>query len=307
MTLRRERWQPWVARATDAAKRLQQVVNRPVVRRWALMAALAVFLVGIPLSIRELPTELGLVAPRELLLIALVGVPAAIVANAADTKLAASLVGTRFGWYQSMYVGLVSSAANMLPLPGGALVRVTALKGSGASLLKSGVSTTLLAGLWLGLALSLGGTWIAVTHPWVAVPLLGVGVLALLGFCVALHTICRSWRLLALAVIVKLTSIAIGVIRMAWALAALGVIIPLGDLAVFAVADVAGAAVMVLPAGLGVNESVAALLAPLVAVPSAAAFLAVGLNRVVALPTLLVVTAAVAALGRERREAARLG
>jgi hypothetical protein len=91
-----------------------------------------------------------------------------------------------------------------------------------------------------------------------------------------------------------LAGIVVVVLRFIWAFAALGIVLSAADAAVFSVAGVAGSAASIVPAGLGVNESVAALLAPLASVPPAAAYLAATLNRAVALPVLMLATCVIA-------------
>lgn len=286
----------WTEKLLEAARRFNEIGQRPGLRRAALFAAIATFAIGLVVSIRQLPEGLGILGPRFLALVALVGVPTAIALNAVETRLAATLVGASFAWSQSLRIGLLSSAANMLPLPGGALVRVAALKGAGASLLRSSVTTTLTAAIWLGLALLYAGLLVLPANPMAASLLLTFGTIATVAFCAALFRACRSMKLVAIVIFVRSAAIGVGVLRMYWVLIALGVAVTYRDVGLFAVADVAGSAVSIVPAGLGISEAIAAALAPLIQVPAAAAFLAVGLNRVIALPVLIVATAATGAL-----------
>jgi hypothetical protein len=261
-----------------------------------LILAIAIFGGGLALSLKQLPEDLGQVAPRFLVLCALLAVPAAIFINAVETKLCAALAGTRFGWLEATHIGLVSSAANMLPLPGGPLVRIGALKVAGVSLLQGGIATTLIAATWVGLALTYAGASTIASHPAVGVPFLAAGGIATLACAIALFRLGRSWPLVAMVLATKSAGIAVGLVRMYLALASLGVVVSFTQACVFALADVAGSAVSIVPSGLGVNEAVAALMAPLAAVPPTVAFLAVGINRVIALPVLALASAFVAGM-----------
>lgn len=72
-------------------------------------------------------------------------------------------------------------------------------------------------------------------------------------------------------------------LRLIIAFATFGVTIGWVDAALYAIAPTLGAAVAIVPAGLGVNEAIAAGLATLIAASSASAFLAIALNRVLGL------------------------
>jgi hypothetical protein len=270
-----------------------------------LIASLVVFGGGLVLSIKQLPHDLGQVAPGFLLLSALITIPAAIVLNAAETKLSARLAGANFDWLQATHIGLVSSAANMLPLPGGPLVRIGALKLAGASLLQGGIATTLIAAIGLGLAFACAGASTVGSHPTVGMPFLAAGGIATAACAIALVRLGRSWSLVGMVLVAKSAGIAVGLLRMYWTLAALGLMVSFTQLCAFSVSDVAGSVVSIVPAGLGINEAVAALMAPLVAVPSTLAFLAVGINRVISVPVLAVAIALVAALRGARERQAR--
>ncbi|HEX7235717.1 MAG TPA: hypothetical protein VF405_02075, partial [Gammaproteobacteria bacterium] len=230
------------------------------------------------------------------LLLSALAIPIAILVNAAETKLSATLAGTNLGWLQATHIGLVSSAANILPLPGGPLVRIGALKRAGASLLQGGVATTLIAAIGVGLAFTSAGAATVGAHPSVGMSCLAVGAVATGACAIALFRLRRSWALVAMVLVMKSVGIALGLLRMYWALASLGFVVSFTALFAFAVSDVAGSVVSIVPAGLGINEAVAALMAPLVAVPSTLAFLAVAINRVIALAVLAVATAFAAAL-----------
>lgn len=279
-------------------RRLHEQGRTSRLRKPIFVITLVAFSIGFVVAIRHLPEGIGLVAPSLLLLSALVAVPAAILINTIETRLNAQLVAADLGWLRSAHVGLVSSAANLLPIPGGPLVRIAALKGAGASLLRSGITTSLIAAIWIGLALVFAGAWIVGAHTAVSLLLLGTGAALTVLFSAAILRSGGSWQLVGLLLANKSAAIFVGILRMYWALRSLGVDVSFSQVWVFSLSDVAGSAVSIVPAGLGVNEAIAALMAQLVEVPSAAAFIAVGLNRVIAFPVLF---AAMLAVGLLRR------
>jgi hypothetical protein len=284
----------WLPRFVRGAQKLHAISSRQTLRRYALWASVFVFSAGLLLSIRHLPDSLALNHPHYLLYIAAIGVPLRILLNTAEMKLNAHIVGADLNWAQATQIGLVSSAANMLPLPGGPLVRVAALKKAGATLVESSVTTALLGVNWLGLAFFLSGACIVEEHVAAGYAFLSIGALGIVGSSLGIFKHCKSWLLTGAALATKLAGIVVVVLRFIWAFAALGIVLSAADAAVFSVAGVAGSAASIVPAGLGVNESVAALLAPLASVPPAAAYLAATLNRAVALPVLMLATCVIA-------------
>ena len=267
-------------------------VNQPRVRRYSLGAAALLLLGGLALSVINLPAHVGLVRPWLLLMSAGLGVPVAILLTVVETRLSARVLYVDFDWPTSLRISLLASAANMLPLPGGPLVRVSSLTGAGAGLRASTAATLLIALLWIALA-TLGaaagasddsraaGAWLAI----------GGGVI---GFFAAggLYTLSRSMALVLMTVLAKAAAVVVDVLRIYWVLGALGVEATLRQTAVFSLSGVAGAAVSIVPSGLGINEVVAAAIAPLADVASSTAFLATAVNRIAALAVLLPLVAA---------------
>ena len=90
-------------------------------------------------------------------------------------------------------------------------------------------------------------------------------------------------RLVVAMVAVRFVTLAVTVLRLIVAFATLGEDLGWIEAALYAVAPTLGTAVGIVPAGLGINEAIAAGLATLVAGSSATAFLAVALNRALGL------------------------
>ncbi|MBN8501122.1 MAG: hypothetical protein J0M19_08230 [Sphingomonadales bacterium] len=175
-----------------------------------------------------------------------------------------------------------ATLAEALPLPGGAMVRAGALMASGTGLARS--SALVLANALLWIALAALGCGLAVWQH-------GVGVAGLLTFAGAGGTVLASGWLLrqgGMAVMVqsvlhRLSGMALIAIRLHLAFLTLGVFVSVADTLPFALANIAGSAAAIAPAGLGISETLAAAAAGTVNVPPAAAFLAVGLDRLICL------------------------
>jgi hypothetical protein len=236
--------------------------------------------IGISLDALELRWRHVSVGPV-LLILGLLG-PLALAVSSLSLQLSARAVGRRIGFRDGVAISAIGSVAELLPLPGGAMVRGAALMRAGAGLGESTWIVMLTALLTLSMAAALA-----------SVPLLGagsaVGYLLLAGglggtLAAAGWIGRRAGAAVVLAMLaVRLGLLAVGVAQLSAAFAAIGLAVAPIDAAVFVVASSLGATVAIVPAGLGVSETIAAALALLVEIPAPAAFLAVALTRVLGL------------------------
>ncbi len=275
---------PWQRRITLAAKRYQALRRRATASRWLVPVIALLLVVGIVVSWVTLDVDLGAVDRWRLLASAALAVPAAIL-SATEYWLAQRLVGGRASARESVTVSLLGSLGNLLPLPGGAIVRVDAMT-SGGSALSAAVRTTAGIGLvWVGMALVASGVAIVSLGSSAAgAALVGIGVVIAIGGVVAIGPRgSRTRWLTSLVFVVEALVIAIAAWRILLVLEAIGE----SATATQALGLVASGAVAVsvglVPAGLGVRELLAGLLAPLVGLPAAAGFLTAGLNQILSL------------------------
>jgi hypothetical protein len=258
--------------------------------RWRgliLLLAGAIFAVGIVLSFRGLDLELADIVWWPLVALALLGTPLTILLNAAELRAMARCLDdtTMLSWPRAVRVVVVATAANILPLPGGALVRVHALGTAGAGVAKATAINLIAAVLWLGAAIALAGV-AALTY----VPL--AGVLALVGGlaavalgAAAVRAVASRWSTAAVAGLlgVEVATTLLHAAKLYLVFLALAVPAGLTEALVVGVAGPVSAAAGVFPSGLGLAELLSALLAPAVALPAAAGFGATAVVRLVGL------------------------
>lgn len=135
-------------------------------RSLLLVAAALLFLGAMAFAVGSLPDgELHVRWPL-VVLTGVVGAPALLVMNGVEYAMSARLVGHRVDRRDAMAVAVYGGAANLLPLPGTALVRLQALTRQGAGVRRAAGSTGIVAIAWLGAAgfvgapaAALGGTW----------------------------------------------------------------------------------------------------------------------------------------------------
>lgn len=274
-----------LARRIVAARRLS-----PSAERALLLVAAAGMVLAAVLALRDGRVDLSQVQLAPLVLVATVGVPLTVVSNAAEYRLTARATGVAIPWWSALRTTLLATAANLLPLPGGPLVRLQALRQSGVAggratqvTLAAGISwIAVAAGVAAAGALVAGAAW-GVVAPLAALTLVsGGGAYALLSSAADRARV-PFGRIAAALVAVELLSVAAAALRLWLVLEAVGAPGGVPAAAVLALAGVLGTVVGVVPAGLGVREALSALLAVAVALPAATGFLISVVDRVVGL------------------------
>lgn len=255
------------------------------VRRWAaryrmpmLAGAAAVFAAGLGLSISALDLSWDQVSLAPILLILLVLGPVTLALASVTLQVTARAVGRRIGFRQGVAVSALGGIAELLPLPGGAMVRGAALVRAGAGVRESTWVVTLTAVLTLSMTAVAGSAPLVMAGSPMGYLFLSAGAA---GMAVTSGWIARrAGPRVALAMIgLRLVGIVLAIARVSAAFAAITIAVGPVDAALFVIAVTLGQAVSIVPAGLGVGEALAAALALLIEVPPAAAFLAVALNR----------------------------
>lgn len=268
----------WAAAPVRVWHRLQG----PRFRGWFRMIGLVVLLTGCLWSVNALDLRLSELSLVFLLLNLLVLSPLLLVVAGATLGLTARALGVRIVLAKAVQTAALANVAELLPLPGGALVRGAALNRAGAGLADSALMIVSTSVLTLFMSVSLSAVALGLLGQtlgwWVA----GIGATGVIMTLVWLSRRVR-WRLLILIFAIRILTLGINIARLAVSFAAIGVAADLARASLFSVATSLGSTVAIVPAGFGVNEMIAAALATLVATPPAAAFLAVALNRALGL------------------------
>lgn len=214
------------------------------------------------------------------------GVPMTVLANATEYRHTARAVGAHVSLAPATRVAVSATAANLLPLPGGALVRITALTRSGVRARAAG-SATVIAGLcWIAVGMTLAGLALTSHRPAVG------AATALAGLGIGGGTFAAATRLLGAGkaarwfwklVTIETASVLASALRMTLGLAALGVGIRPLDGTVLALSGVISNSVGIIPAGLGLKEAITAGLATALVLPASLGFVVSVLDRAVGL------------------------
>lgn len=256
-------------------------LRNPALRRGVLVMAAVGFVIGIWLSFRAQPDILARVELVPLILLVAVAIPATLALNALEFSLSARLIGQQLPFRKAMEITIIGSVANMLPLPGGTMMRIASLKAEGASFKKSTSATLYVALVWCGVGLIYSGTWLAILGR----SLPGSGLITA-GGAILIVCIIATYRLLGdikftgMIVSAKVILVIVDAYRTYLCLLALGVLATFGQASVLALSSLLGASFSIVPAGLGVREGASALLGPVIGISAASAFLAASLSRI---------------------------
>lgn len=273
----------------DRLERLAEYRPSPGARRVLGVTALLVFLVSLGVAFRHLPS---LDLRPELLLVVAAGAAAVFGINTAELRITGHLSRRRLSWSDAAEKTLWATAANLLPLPGGSLIRLQAVA-DGPDGWSRATRCTLVP--------STG--WFAATFLAAGAALAGLGwsALALTAVVLGLAGSLVTWLLMppertsaetvASLSVLEFGFVAASSLRLVALFAALGH--PIDPLAavVLTTASVLATAAGVFPGGLGLRELLSATVAPLLGLPPSVAVLVSALDRVVGLGTVSLFTA----------------
>jgi hypothetical protein len=246
-----------------------------------LAAALAVFATGAWLSFRQLGIAPGQLRGWPLLVQAMLA-PLSLVYAGVGLVLLVRTVPAELPLPKATALAAWATLAEALPLPGGAMVRGGVLVAAGTGLGRSSALVLANALLWISLA-ALGCGLVLLSHGLTAAVLLALGGASGTALTFAWLTRQAGLGLSLQTVLHRLSGMALIAVRLHFAFLTLGVVVPLADTLPFALANIAGSAASIAPAGLGISEALAAAAAGTVSIAPGAAFLAVGLDRLICL------------------------
>jgi hypothetical protein len=282
--------------------RLYAATRRPPSPRAqsALLAiAAVVFLVGGWYAFRALDLAFADVRWVPLVIAAVIGVPLSLFANTLEYVVSARMLQHRVALLPAVQLTTMSTAANLLPIPGAFLVRVQGLRALGSRYDQAAASTAVIGLVWIGVSAALAAVFLAVYDSWLAAAAFAIVAVAVLVAAYAwlartVRVPAERRRLAALAVAVELFAVGVDAGRLLLVLVGLRVDASVGQAAVLAVSSSLAAAAGILPGGFGLRELIAALLGPLVGLSASAAFASTALNRVLGMVVMAPITVALA-------------
>jgi hypothetical protein len=229
--------------------------------------------------------------------------PATLYLKMLEYDAAARVIGSHAPWRRALDVAVVSSAANLLPIPGSLLVTTRSLSEQGATYGTAVVASSIPGLAWLGLACLIGGAAILIAGaPIVGVVVFTCGAVATGAAFVMFRRTAPAHGRVVLAiriVVIEVSWVALSGLRFWLLLYALDVSATAAQALALAVAGAMSVAIGFFPGGLGAREALIALLSPLVDLRFSEGLVLGVLDRVIWM-TFLTLAALGVAAGRAR-------
>jgi uncharacterized membrane protein YbhN (UPF0104 family) len=242
-----------------------------------LIAGAGLFLLGAWWSFGQLGLSVGDIRLSFLGLLLLMA-PISLLYSGIGLQIVARSGGVHIPLGKATLVACHATLAEALPIPGGAIVRSGALMTRGVGMVRSFALVTANAVLWIALSSVGAGIAILPYSAMGALFLIAIGGVGVAGILVWLAWKAGS-RIAAYSFAHRVTGVALLALRLFLAFQAIGVALPFIKAFPVTLATIAGSAASITPAGLGISEILAALISSTVQLAPAAAFLAVGLDR----------------------------
>jgi uncharacterized membrane protein YbhN (UPF0104 family) len=247
-----------------------------------LVAGAFLFVFGAWWSFGQLRLSIDDIQLPFLALLLLVMMPASLLYSGIGLHIIALSGGVRIPLRQATVTACYAVLAEALPIPGGVIVRSGALMAEGLGLVRSVALVTANSLLWIALA-AVGAAIAIIPYSSIGgLSMLAIGGAGLVAVLAWLVWTAGPW-IAAYSLAHRAAGIVLLALRLFLAFQAIGVSLPFIKAFPVTLAMVVGAAASITPAGLGISETLGALIASVVQVAPAAAFIAVGLDRLLVL------------------------
>lgn len=285
----------WQRRLARAELLLNRRSSSPRARRILLIVALAAFLIISAVSFDALRggVHFHLWA---FLVLAFLATPLMLLVNAEEYRAVGAVAGQHVTWVEGLRLTALTTAANLLPLPGGVLIRTQALRQKGSTYKRALYGNAAAGVAWVAMGLlAIGVLFVATGERRVAgIVMLVLGVLAIAGL----------WRMLrrtdgAVAgihllrlLLVELATVGVSAFSIELAFAMLGFSVTAAQDVALAGAVIISSAIGIFPAGLGLREALAGAIGAAVDLRAAEAVAAIAAERVAILVGMALLTGA---------------
>ncbi len=219
-------------------------------------------------------------------ILAFVTTPLTVFANAAEYRVMGAISNRHIRWVESARLTILATAANLLPIPGGIMVRTQALRQEGTSY-KRALAANAAAGIaWAGMGCVAVGALLTTDREerWFSVGLLIAAVVLissvwrLLKRANPVHAVGHMTSLMA----VEALTVIITTVRIWLAFALIGKSATPAQAVALTSSVIIAAAVGIFPSGLGLRELLAGAVGAVVNLPAAESVAATAADRVAA-------------------------
>ena len=276
----------WKARLARFERKFAERSGSPRTRRWLLAGALGLFVVISVVSFVSLPDDVHWNAWAVLVLL-LVTTPLTVAANAAEYRVMAAISRHRVGWLESGRLTLIAGAANLLPLPGGIMVRTQALRQAGTTYRRALAANAAAGVTWVAASCLAAGVLLlaepAALAAVVALPTMGVAALAAVWLLLGRADRASAGRHLRWLLLVEAATVVLSSVRIFVAFQVIGQTIRPVQAVALTASVIIAAAIGIFPAGLGLRELLSGVIGTAVGLTASEAIAATAVDRIVSL------------------------
>jgi hypothetical protein len=262
---------------------LRRRVSSPRLRQFSMWFAITVFVAAFSIGVATLPRIARPIHWYFFVLSGVLGAPLLLLLAAAEYDASARLVGRSVSRAEALRISVLSTAANLLPLPGSAIVRTTALRRLGTSVQRAALSTATLALSWVGTGtILIGGIAVLASATAFGITLCVVGVVSLAAtYLILVRMSPRDGvhALFARIFLIEAAFVAVGSARFFLVLEGLRQSPSMTQAAALTLSGMVASMTGFFPSGLGIRELAAGAIGPLVDLPPAVGVVAASIVR----------------------------
>lgn len=266
-------------------------LKHPLVRQWSMAISIATLLGGIFLSVYAEPKLADNIHPLPCLIILLLLAPITHILRIIEFQIHAKLQGKSLSFLEALETITLASTTDLLPLPGGILVKISRLRSLDISWKDSSTMTLLTAFIWLGAAIMCCGIVMLLTYN-VFFLALGISLFGILMTITCLYSLISLYKAPLYAFIIfglKLMTVLLLGLRLVICFTAFDSTISYTDALILATSKPASGLLFFLPTNIGVAEGMAAGIGHFIlGLNAATTFLATLLNLALGLFTLTI-------------------
>jgi hypothetical protein len=251
-----------------------------------LACALVLFVVISVVSFSSLPDDVHW-QPWAVLVLLLVTTPLTVAANAAEYRVMGAISRHRIGWLESGRLTLIAGAANLLPLPGGIMVRTQALRREGTTYRRALAANAAAGVTWIAAGCLAAGV-LLIARPAAVAAVATLLTLAVAGLGAVWLLLRRADRRLAgrhlgSLFLVEVATVAISGLRIYLAFQVIGQTVEPVQAVALTASVIIAAAVGIFPAGLGLRELLSGVIGTAVGLTASESIAATAADRIVSL------------------------
>jgi uncharacterized membrane protein YbhN (UPF0104 family) len=287
-----------------AESRLNRLTKSPLARRWLLPIGLVIFVVITVLSFVSLGN--GVHLRWWAVGVVLAATPITVLINAAEYRLMGEINGHRIAWMSASRLTVFATAANLLPLPGGVLIRTQALRMRGSSYRHALLANVVAMLAWLSVGAVVIGALLSPTPGYrvaaIVLMVLGVGGVVVCPIMLRSLRLPRLSAVLGKLLLIELLKVAFGGVRIYFAFECIGYAATPAQAVALTAANILSAAIGIFPSGLGLREALAGLIGAAMSLTLAEAVATTAADRVISQIGLVIVVGVLLAINRRSQQ-----